>query len=92
MRLPTPVLKALGSASLVGACAALIGIPLGIAPAQPLDSYLLMIAMLAAISYGVLVAARLQARQDPLAEKAVPSTLVAYLLFILIALRWLSPG
>ncbi|HEY5717400.1 MAG TPA: hypothetical protein VIS52_02840 [Motiliproteus sp.] len=92
MRLPAPVLKAIGSISLLGAVAALLGIPLGIAPAQPLDSYLLMIAMLVAISCGILVAARLQARQDPLAEKAVPSTLVAYLLFILIALRWLTPN
>jgi len=93
MQIPPLALKLLGSGSLLCAAGALLGIPFGLVPAhRPLDSYLFVIALLGVISGGVLVAARLQQRRDTLAVKAVPSTLAAYLLFILMALRWLAPS
>ena len=92
MKIPATALELLGRSSLVASAAALIGIPMGLYPHhRSLASYLFVVAMLVAISAGVLVAARLQRQQDPLAEKAVPSTLAAYLLFLLMTLRWLAP-
>lgn len=47
--------------------------------------------MLAAIGWGIGVAARLREANDPLAPKAVPSTLAALLLYALMTWRWWLP-
>lgn len=85
------LLTLLGCISLSLALLALLAIPLGMRPLdRPLDGYLFMLGLMTLVSSAVIIAARLRAQQNPLAVKVIPSSLVSYLLFILIALRWLD--
>lgn len=82
-----------GLLSLTLAILAMLAVPLGVYPPQrSLDGYLFLLCMMMLVSAGLIVAARLKASNNPLAEKAVPSTLVAYLLFLLMAARWFGAG
>ncbi len=61
-------------------------VPLGKDPA----GYLSNLALMALVSGALVVAGRLRSRADPLADKVLPASLVAYLLFLLMAIRWLG--
>ncbi|WP_210396104.1 hypothetical protein [Motiliproteus sediminis] len=92
MTLPASLLRIFGRISLLFATAGLASALLGWYPEhRSWDSYLFIVLMLAAVSAALVLAGRLRERNDPLADRAVPSSLVAYLLFILMALRWLLP-
>ncbi len=74
--------------SLAVAALALLSTPLQLTP-QP-EGYLFMVLLLALVSGGIQVSCQLAKKNDPLAERALPASLVAYGLFILIASRWLE--
>ena len=74
--------------SLGVAAIALLITPLHLTP-QP-EGYLFMVFLLAVVSGGIRISCQLAHKNDPLAERALPASLVAYGLFLLIASRWLD--
>lgn len=76
------------NASLSAAAIAFLITPLQLTP-QP-EGYLFMTLLLAVVSGGIRVSCHLATKNDPLAERALPASLVAYGLFLLIATRWLD--
>ncbi len=48
------------------------------------------LALMAVVSTAILVASRLALQHDPRGEKALPSSVVAYLLFIVMTVYWLN--
>ncbi|WP_207063310.1 hypothetical protein [Motiliproteus sp. SC1-56] len=85
------LLAGFGWCSLGASVLALLAAPLGLQPAgRGLDAYLFILCLMAAVSGALVIAARLRRHNHPLAEKVVPSSLVAYLLFLLITFRWLT--
>ncbi len=91
MRFSGKWVGAFGKISLAVAFAALVTgfsgkLPEHIEP----DSWLFSSLLMAVVSAVMIIAARLQAAGNPLADKMIPSSLVAYLLFILMVARWLT--
>ncbi len=80
-----------GYASLACASVAALAAALGYYPQhKALDGYLFALGLMALVSGALVIAARLRSKNDPRAEKVVPSSLVAYLLFIVMTLYWLN--
>ena len=80
-----------GKISLAISAIATIAAFIGVKPeGKTLSGYLFLLAMLAVVSGAQIIAARLKAKNDPLAEKVIPSSVVAYLLVILMIVHWLS--
>ncbi|MEH6649487.1 MAG: hypothetical protein V7707_05590 [Motiliproteus sp.] len=83
------LLRFLGSISLACAAGLLLAMAIGLWPAltdRPGFTFILLLQ--AATSAAILVATGLKQQQNPLAQKALPSSLVGYGLFILMAVRW----
>lgn len=83
------VLRYWGAISLACATGLLLAMVIGLWPMltdRPGFSFILLLQ--AATSTAILVATRLKQQQNPLAQKALPSSLVGYGLFVLIAMRW----
>ncbi len=57
---------------------------------RSIEGYLFASGLMAMVSGALIVAAKLREKNDPLAEKVVPSSLVAYLLFVVMTLHWLN--
>ena len=91
MQLSSRWIRWFGRLSLGIAIVAALSTLLGIYPQEKsLDGYLFALGLMALVSGALIVAAQLKDKNDPLAEKVVPSSVVAYLLFIVMTIHWLS--
>ncbi len=57
---------------------------------KTLGGYIFALTLMAVVSAAMLVASRLALQHDPRGEKALPSSVVAYLLFIVMTVYWLN--
>ncbi|MEH6626668.1 MAG: hypothetical protein V7739_09495 [Motiliproteus sp.] len=76
----------LATATVIFALSLLGQLPLS----RPIAGYLFASGLMALVSGALIIAAKLRETNNPLAEKAVPSSLVAYLLFVLMTMHWLN--
>ena len=91
MQLSSKSIRWFGKLSLGVAIVAAICALFGFFPKEKsLDGYLFAFGLMALVSGALIVAAQLKDKNDPLAEKVVPSSFVAYLLFVLMTVHWLN--
>ncbi len=91
MQLPVICLRIMGYLSLITALAVFALALFGQLPdTRAIEGYLFACGLMGLVSGALIVAARLKEKDDPLAEKVVPSSLVAYLLFTVMTLHWLN--